>query len=1005
MVVAGAASAHWGLLHRRYGLWPTREPPERTVRGIGDTGEVGERPSGTVTFLFTDVEGSTASWEQHPDAMGSALAAHDAILRSAIGSHHGVVFATGGDGFAAAFSRAAAALRAAIEAQALLAGARWSEGLALMVRMGLHTGEIDESDGDYFGPAVDRAARVMDAANGRQILVSSATREIVGGELGGSTTFLDLGVHELRDVIEPVRLYRMDDGAFPSDPRPPRTGGVRSGNLPMGSGVLLGREADLEAVVGDLAVTRVVTLTGVGGIGKTRLALEVGRASQTEWRDGVWFAALDTIDAPDALLRVLLGLLGIEPRSQPDLASLIEGLRFRSSLLILDNCEHLLDAVVEATNAIVTSCPCVLVLATSREPLDVEGERVHQVRPLATDQGGASVALFRVRAAEVGASLDTDRDSDAIVRICRRLDGIPLAIELAAARGRSLRPAEIDQRLDDMFRLLTSGRRVSTERHRTLRATLEWSYDLLREPERAVLDRLSIFTGSFALEAVEAVAATEPVRTDDVVDIVDRLVSQSLLVPVDDTDETRFRLLEPVRHLAAEKLAHRGETESARLAHTQWYLDLIVRLGERWRAGDDQGTWPIAARELPNLRAALDHLIETSRVDDAQRFTVLGYGPIGCHFDSVPMYDWAPRAGSLGPDHVGPWTASLYAVAAWGAMLQDDLVGAAAWLRRAVSAIEAGSTDEGLVAAAAMHHVISGGEPVVSDAFLARSVEAALQSGDLHRKAWILTYSGRVDEALDAAVRLGNKLLIATARLTAIVGRRASDELRELFWEVAQECHSYLMLNHAATELGTAEVRTGAPLDGLLLLRSPARDWLLRADSRVWSVLHSMAIGFVGLGDIETAARLAGAIGDRHLPFVSDRQQALLRSQLYESLDGAARARHETAGSELDAGAAVAEALERIEALATVSSDNAAASDLEPSHLTARQLEVAKLVAQGFTNKQIAQRLGISRFTAETHVRNILERLDAASRSEIATWVTRAALADAPAGSGTRSRT
>ena len=961
---------------------------------------MGERPSGTVTFLFTDVEGSTAGWERHPDAMSSALESHDAILRSAIGSHGGVIFVTGGDGFAAAFSTAGSALRAAVEAQASLASARWPVGLALMVRMGLHTGESHARGDDYFGPAVNRAARVKDAANGRQILVSSATREVLGGELGGST-LLDLGLHELRDVIEPVRLYRVDDGAFASDPRPPRTGGVRTGNLPTGSGAFLGREADVEAVAGDLAAARVVTLAGVGGIGKTRLALEVGRGSQTEWRDGVWFAALDTIDTPDAMLRALLGVLGIEPRSQPDLESLVEGLRFRESLLILDNCEHLLDAVAEATDAIVRSCPGIRVLATSRAPLDVEGERVRQVRPLGTDPGGASVALFRMRAEEVGATLDIDRDPDAIVRICRRLDGIPLAIELAAARARSLRPAEIDERLDDMFRLLAAGRRVSTERHRTLRATLEWSYDLLRGPERALLDRLSVFAGSFALDAAEAVAAGAPDLPDDVVDIIDRLVARSLLVPVDDADETRFRLLEPVRHLAAERLARRGETGSARRAHAQWYLDLVVRLGERWRAGDDQGTWPTAARELPNLRAAFDRLVEAGRVDDAQRYAVSGYGPIACHFDSVPMYDWAPRAGSLAPDHVGPWTASVYAVAAWGAMTRDDLAGAAAWLRRGVSAIEAGSTDEGLVAAAAIHHVLLGGEPAVSDAFLERSVAAALGSGDLHRQVWVLAYAGRSDEALDVALRLGNKLLIATARSIPTIDREGSDESRELFWEAARQSHSYLMLNHAAIELGTAQVRAGAPLDGLLLLRSPARDWLLRADSRVWAVLHSMAIGLVALGEVETAARLAGAIGDRHLPFVSDRLRALLRAQLDASLNGAARARHEDAGRALDAGTAVAEAVERIEALAALSSSDAAVSDVDPSHLTPRQFEVAKLVAQGFTNKQIAQRLGISRFTAETHVRNILERLGAASRSEIATWATR----DALDGAGTRSRT
>jgi predicted ATPase/class 3 adenylate cyclase/DNA-binding CsgD family transcriptional regulator len=972
---------------------------------LGDTAEVTGRPSGTVTFVFTDVEGSTSRWERLPDAMRAALALHDKIVRSAIGGHDGVVFATAGDGFAAAFARANSAVAAAIEAQVDLAAADWPEGLSLKVRMGVHTGECHERGGDYFGSAVNRAARVMDAANGSQILVSSSTREVLGGDVEASSALVDLGVHELRDIVDPVRLYRLDDAAFESDPRPPRTGSVRAGNLPTTSGSLLGRAEDIEAVMGDLALARVVTLTGVGGVGKTRLALEVGRQLQAEWRDGVWFAALDTVDRPDALLGSLLGLLGIEPRPESELDSLIEGLQYRDTLLIFDNCEHLLDAVAEATSAIISSCARVRVLATSREALDVDGERVRRVRSLSTDEVGPAVELFRVRAEEAGASQHADRDADAIVRICRRLDGIPLAIELAAARARSLRPAEMAERLDDMFRLLAGGRRASTGRHRTLRTTLEWSYDLLSEIERGVLARLSIFAGSFALDAAEAVAADAPLD-DDVLGVVDRLLARSLLVPVDEGDETRFRLLEPVRQLAGEKLAARGEADSARGAHTQWYLDLIVRLGERWRAGDDQGTWPIAARELPNFRTAFDHLVEVGRVDDAQRFAVFGYGPIGCHFDSIPMYDWAPRAGSLDPDHVGPWTASVDAVAAWGAILRDDLVGAAAWLRRGVSAIEAGSTDEGLVAAAAMHHVLSGGELAVSNAFLDRSVEAALQSGDLHRQVWVLTYAGRFEEALEAAVHLGNKLLIAAARYgMAALTTGGRDETRELIWEAAQRCHSYLMLNHAAIELGTAQVRAGAPLDGLLLLRSPARDWLLRADSRVWAVLHSMAIGFVALGEVETAARLAGAIGDRHLPFVSDRQRSLLRSQLDESVDAAARARHETAGSALDAGTLVAEAFERIEALTAFLSDDAAASDVEASDLTARQLEVAKLVAQGFTNKQIAQRLGISRFTAETHVRNILERLGAASRSEIATWAARQSALEAPARSGTRTHT
>jgi predicted ATPase/class 3 adenylate cyclase/DNA-binding CsgD family transcriptional regulator len=953
-----------------------------------------ERPSGTVTFLFTDVEGSTGHWERHPAEMRPALAVHDEILRSVIEGAGGAVFATGGDGFAAAFGRADSAVAAAVEAQRALGGLNWPDGLVLRVRMGLHTGEGHERDGDFFGPAVNRAARVMEAANGSQILLSSSTREVVGHELGQATTLVDLGVQELRDVVEPVRLYRLEDPAFESDRRPPRTGSVRAGNLPTAPGVLLGRAADIEAVIDDLAVARVVTLTGVGGIGKTRLALEVGRRLQAAWRDGVWFAALDTVDVPDAMLRALLGTLGIERRSENDLDSLIEGLRFRHALLILDNCEHLLDVAAEATSLVASSCPNVQVLATSREPLDVEGERTRLTPPLAVDNDGPALSLFRLRAEEAGAALDPVRDTAAIARICRRLDGIPLAIELAAARARSLRPLEIADRLDEMFRLLTGGKRASVERHRTLRAALDWSHDLLLEPQKALLARLSIFAGSFPLAAAEAVGGGDPVEREDIVDVIDRLVARSLVVPVYEGDESRFRLLEPVRQLAAEKLWARGETDTAREAHTQWYLELIVSLNERWRAGDDQGTWPIAARELPNLKAAFDHLVETGRIDDAQRFAVAGYGPIDLHFDNIPPYDWAPRAVSLDLTFVGPSTASVCAVAAWGAIRQGNLDGAAAWLRRGAEAVERGSRDDGLVVAAAMHHVlVGGGRLAVDERFLQHSTDGALRSGELDRQVWVLAYTRRADEALAAARRLGNMVLIGLAWMAVartVMARPGDEESRwealESLWEAAQRCHSYIILNHAAHMLGAARIGAGAAVDGLLLLRAPARDWLLRGDTRVWDVLHSIATGLAVSGDLAPAARLLAAIGGRRLTFVPEPERLQLRSLIEEGLSDEHRARHDRAGRELDAGAAVAEALQRIEALAASDSTRAGTSDADICNLTTRQREVAALVARGLTNKQIAQRLGISRFTAETHVRNILERLGAASRAEIATW-------------------
>ena len=419
------------------------------------------------------------------------------MLRATIAAHGGHVFSTRGDGFAVAFARADHAIRAAVESQVALAGAPWPDGLAFACRMGVHTGETDERGGDYFGPAVNRAARVADAANGAQILVSAASARSCGAIIPQITRWVDLGFHDLRDVIEPIRLYRVESHlGSRATARRRGLGTCTRATCPQ-----LRSRSSVDQTTSNRSSTsfnshRVVTLTGVGGVGKTRLALEVGRVMQATKFGGVWFAALDTVHRPEALVSTLHSMLGVDGDSDRDLSSLVAGLRFREALLILDNCEHLLDAVSPVAAAIASTCPGTHVLATgSREPLDIDGERVRRVQPLLTDADGAAVSMFRVRAEEVGPSTDPFRDGEAIVQICERLEGIPLAIELAAARtaiaaaGRDRRPGSIY-----MFRLLTGGKRASTERHRTLRAALEWSCELLTPSEQLLLSRSGVFS-------------------------------------------------------------------------------------------------------------------------------------------------------------------------------------------------------------------------------------------------------------------------------------------------------------------------------------------------------------------------------------------------------------------------------------------------------------------------------------------------------------------------------
>ena len=461
-------------------------------------------PTGTVSFLFTDIVGSTPLWDAHPAEMREALVRHDEILRKAIDAADGHVFSTGGDGLGAVFTRAGNAVAAAVDAQLALVNEPWPEPIDLRVRMGVHTGEVHERDGDYFGPPVNLAARLMGAANGGQVVVSALTAGLLDPSVG--VDLVDLGAARLKGVVEPVVVFGVSAPGLDWLDEPLISEQTTPGNLPHPHTELVGDLADLQRRVSNLANARLVTLTGSGGVGKTRAAIEIGWLVVDEFVDGVWLVELASIADPEAVDSAIAATLGARPQAGMSLTeAIIDWCLGRRMLLIVDNCEHVLQPVLDLVAAIVAACPTVTVLATSREPLGVPGEQVVRIPSLAPVFGEE---LFILRATAADSTFaPSPAEQEAITAICARVDGIPLAIELAAARIRSLSPVELLERLDDRFRLLRGGGRGGLERHQTLRAAVTWSYQLLPEEDRLLFDRLSVFAGGFDLRAAEAVCA------------------------------------------------------------------------------------------------------------------------------------------------------------------------------------------------------------------------------------------------------------------------------------------------------------------------------------------------------------------------------------------------------------------------------------------------------------------------------------------------------------------
>ncbi len=682
----GAPAAESGATEVRPVTGGDRGVPGSGRSGLGEGGGTRELPQGTVTFLFTDLEGSTRRWEEHPAQMRDALARHNTIVRGAVESHGGVVFSTMGDGLAAVFASAREAVRGVLAAQQGLGAVDWGEVTGpLAARMGLLTDEGVLGGEHYLNQPLNRCARLMAAGHGGQVLVSGATELLVRDDLPDGCALVDLGEHRLRDLARPVRIFQLTGPGLRREFPPLRTLEAFAGNLPVQLSSFVGRAGELGQVAAAMQRSPLVTVTGPGGVGKTRLALQAAADQLPSFGDGAWLCELHPADDQETMAQAVLATLRARPRPGLSTAdSIVEFLRTRTALLlVLDNCEHLASAAAALAADILRGCRGVRILATSQQPLGVGGEQVFGLRPLSLPPpeagmavAGASdaVSLFSQRAAAARSDFSLSPGNVAAVgEICRRLDGIPLAIELAAARVAALRPAEIAGLLDERFRLLTRGRADAADRQQTLQATVEWSYALLGETERRVFGCLGVFPGSFDAAAATAVAGAAGLEQWDALDSLTDLVSKSMVAEEEGLDQTsRYRLLETMRAYARQQLAA-DELGRLRHRHAEHYAAFAERAGLEF-LGPAQLEWQQRIRaERDNLQAVVTWALTSGDQARPPAFRIVAALVLFVATSPSTAGGWAEacaaQIGACPPELRG----MVIAAAAWTALFASDL--------------------------------------------------------------------------------------------------------------------------------------------------------------------------------------------------------------------------------------------------------------------------------------------------------------------------------------------
>ncbi len=772
-------------------------------------------PTGTVTFLFTDIEGSSRRWEHHPEAMRTALAHHDTLLRQLITAHGGVVFKMVGDAVYAAFAVAADAVIAALAAQRAMMAEEWGEVAPLRVRMALHTGAVQQRENDYFGPPLNRVARLLSAGYGGQVLLSLATVELARNALPAGVSVQDLGEHALKDLLRPEHVFQFVSADLPSEFPPLKTLSRRLHNLPLQPTPFIGREREAATVVGFLRreEVRLLTLTGPGGVGKTRLGLQVAAELSDDFTDGVFFVNLTPISDPEFVVPTIAQALGLrEVAGQPLLEHLKGELQQKQLLLLLDNFEQVVSAVSQVTDLLAV-CPKLKVLVTSREVLHVRAEHEFAVPSLALPDPThlpelaalshyAAVALFLQQAQAVKPDFNvTPVNARAIAEICVRLDGLPLAIELAAVRIKLLPPQALLARLGQRLAVLTGGAKDVPARQQTLRNTIEWSYQLLDAAEQRLFRCLSVFVNGCTLEAAEAVCGAGGDASDamagSVLDGVASLIDKSLLQqPEQERDEPRLVMLETIREYGLEVLAACGEMEAIRQAHAEFYLRL-AKEAEPGLKGPQQAMWLARLeREQDNLRAALSWFIEHGEAESALHFCgslwwfwrLRGYWSEGRR--------WSESA--LGPSRVGePTVARARALWIAGdlAYYQDDYLIARSLLEESVMLCRTLGAEKdlsmalGTLGALIYEH----GDSIRARPLLEQSEKLCRRLGSdwelsyfLRKLARYAAHTGELkqaveyaQESLTLAQKLGDKSLIATTLSTLGDIAARQDELTQ----------------------------------------------------------------------------------------------------------------------------------------------------------------------------------------------------------------------------------